>query len=177
MVRQRRARTYDFIRYNRYGVLRPEVGLWAALLFQCRHVLGIVLLAAAGGRGLGGRGASGAIDLSELGHLLNPVFTVADAPALLLLLALAARMPGAGPLPRLLWRHGRLLLLLSAALYGALFAWHMPAEIGTLRPADWLGLAGTAATAVYAAASTYLRDLFAEFPPAAPPPQRRDGLS
>ena len=167
--------TYDYIRYNRYGVLRPSPGLWLTLLFQCRHVIGIGLIAMASGRG--GRAASGNIDLSEFGHILNPLFVIADAPALLLLLALAARTPGAGALPRRLWRHGRLLLLLAAALYGGLFLNHMPEQIGAIRLADWLGLAGTTAAAAYAAMAPYLRDLFAEFPAAAKESSPKDSGS
>ena len=166
-----RPRAYDYIRYNRYGVLRPGPELWLALLFQCRHVIGIGLIAMAGGGRRGGMAATGDIDLSSLGHLLNPLFTLADIPALALLLALAARLPGAGDLPRWLWRRGRLLLLASAAIYGGLYLYHLPARPAAIPLGDWLGLAGTAAVAAYAVLSVYLRDLFGEFPerPAEPP--------
>jgi hypothetical protein len=168
-------KVYEYILYNRYGVLRPSPGLWLTLLFQCRHVIGIGLVAMASGRG--GRAASGNIDLSEFGHILNPLFVLADAPALLLLLALAARTPGAGALPRFLWRHGRLLLLLSAALYSALFFNYMPEQLGARRFADWLGLSGTTAVVAYTVMAHYLRDLFADFPAAPTKSMPRDTKS
>ncbi len=156
-------RPYDFIRYNRYGVLRPGAGLWLALVFLCRHIMTILLVAMAAGRGPQG-GAEG-IDLSDFGHLVTPVFMVADLPALALLLALAARLPTASALPRLVWRAGRPLLLVSVLVYSALIVRHWPAAgVAGLAAGDWLGFAGTLAVAVYAATSPYLADLFREFP-------------
>ena len=163
MTGSRRPLPYDFIRYNRYGVLRPSPGLWLSLVFLCRHVITILLVAFAAGRGM--RGGGGDMDLSDFGHLVRPIFMLADLPALMLLLALASRMPTAGSVPRLLWRAGRLLLLASAAVYIVLFAWYLPpAGIENLAIADWLSIAGTVAVAVYAAISPYLGDLFREFP-------------
>ncbi len=156
-------RRYDFIRYNRYGVLRPSLGLWLSLTFLCRHVITILLVAMAAGRGM--QGGNNAMDMSDFGHLVTPIFMLSDLPALMLLLALAARLPTAGVLPRAIWRAGRLLLLLSILAYAGLIVRHWPAVgISGFAVADWLGFAGTSAIALYVLGSTYLADLFREFP-------------
>lgn len=156
----RRPARYDFIAYNRYGVLRPSLGLWLSLAFLCRHVATILLVVMAAGRGARDSG----IDLSEFGHLLNPWFMLADLPAVALLLALAARVPTAGSIPRVLWRSGRFLLLGACLVYAGLILRHLPADDARLAVADWLGFAGTAGVAAYAILSPYLGDLFREFP-------------
>jgi len=156
----RRPPRYDFIAYNRYGVLRPSLGLWLSLVFLCRHVATILLVVVAAGRGARDSG----IDLSEFGNLVNPLFILADLPAMLLLLALAARMPTAGSLPRVLWRSGRFLLLAACLVYAGLILRHVPVDDMRLAVADWLGIAGTAGVALYAILSPYLGYLFREFP-------------
>lgn len=157
-----------YLSYNRYGVLRPSPALWTALLFQCRHILGTGLVLMASGRGMGSGGAQGRMDLSELGNLLEPVFLLSDMPALLVLLTIAARLPGAGALPRRLWRHGRILMVLSVAAYVALFVAHLPPRAGAVPLVDWVGLAGTLAVGGYVLLSRYVRDLFTEFPESPP---------
>ena len=148
---------HSYLRYNQYGVLRPNPLFWASLLYLCRHALLLVLLAAAGRTGQGR-------DLAYLAGLVEPLYLIADVPAMVLLAALAARTPKAGRAVRWIWERGRIWLLTSTGLYAALVFWRHADE--DLDPWLWVSLCVVGLIAGYGLRSRYLGELFAQFPEA-----------
>jgi hypothetical protein len=138
-------------------------------LFLSRHVIGFVLVSMSGS-GLGGRGGGvgrDAIDLGDVISLIEPIYMIADIPALVLLYALGARLPKSGAAVRSVWRAGRWLIIASVAIYLTLFSLTHGLDAATYGPATWVSLALSALVAAVAARSRYLKDMFAQFPPPA----------
>lgn len=151
-------RKYDYLDYNRHGVLRPGLLFWTVTLFLSRHLILLLLLGVSHGRGGGGP------PNPAVAALIDPFFFVSDVPALILLCALGGRLPGGGRLTRMLWRNGRVLLLASCVLYLALLFWQQGGDLATWHPVTWAMVVLTALAGGYIARSSYLRDLFAQFP-------------
>jgi hypothetical protein len=151
-------RTYHFLRYNHHGVLRPNAAFFLLLLFLGRHVLLLLLLGLSHGRSGQGPGNP------ELAALIDPVFIIADIPAWVLLFALGARLPTAGPAVRLIWRQGKAVMLAAISLFLALHIYRSGLAFAAYSTATWAVLAANLAAVAYIAASRYLRDLFAGFP-------------
>ncbi len=158
--------SYDYRRYNQYDVLKPHWGFWLTILFLSRHVIGFVLVSMSG-RG-GGRVGVGteAIDLAGVMSLIEPIYMIADVPALVLLYALGARLPKAGAAVRGVWNAGRWLILASVAIYLALFALTHGVDVETFGRATWASLALTALVVSYVFGSNFMKDLFGQFPAA-----------
>ncbi len=158
--------TYDYRRYNQHDVLKPHWGFWLTILFLSRHVIGFVLVSMSG-RG-GGRVGVGkeAIDLGGVMSLIEPIYMIADIPALVLLYALGARLPKSGAAVRWLWGAGRWLILASIAIYLALFALTRGIDVETFGPATWASLALSAFVVTYVLGSKFMKDLFSQFPQA-----------
>ena len=150
---------FPFDRYNRFQVLRVTLPVVLAVLFLTRHLLTFLVIGIAFSRmPPDSRGA--------FGGLFEPVFMLADIPALLVFLAMLARHPKSGKLARAVWRAGPWLLLLSAALYLGLLL-RQPMESGMPRHwTYWAMIAGTALAVGYVFLSPYARALFREFPDA-----------
>ena len=148
---------YPYNRYNRFDVLRVNPATVAAVLFLSRHVLTFLVLGIALSRmPASGRGA--------FSGLFEPVYMLADIPALLVFLAMLARHPKTGPTLRLVWRCGPLLLLGSTLIYLGLVIRQVgidPAQYGWLLGAM---IAGAVAAPAYVLLSPYARALFGEFP-------------
>jgi hypothetical protein len=151
-------RKYDYLNYNRHDVLRPSWRFWGMALFLSRHLLLLLLLGISHGKKGGGPPNPG------VAALIDPLFFVSDVPALILLCTLGARLPGSGRLPRFLWRNGRVLLIASCALYLGLLFWQQGADLASWHPVTWAMVALTVVVAASVSLSTYLRDLFAQFP-------------
>lgn len=149
--------TYPYDRYNRFDVLKVNVLTAGVVLFLSRHLLAFVVLGIALSRTqVGGDGA--------FAGLFEPVFMLADIPALLVLLAMLGRHPKSGKTLRFVWRCGPLLLLGSAVLYLALVIRQLgtdPSRFGWLL---WIMIAGSVFAGTYALLSPYARMLFGQFP-------------
>ena len=158
--------TYGYQRYNQYEVLKPHWGYWLISLFLSRHVIGFVLVSMSGGGG--GRVGAGreAIELGGVMSLIEPIYMIADIPALMLLYALGARIPKSGAVVRWVWGAGRWLFLASVGIYLALFALTRGVHAETFGPATWTSLALSAFVLAYVLGSRYLKDLFGQFPAA-----------
>ena len=158
--------TYDYRRYNQHDVLKPHWGFWLTILFLSRHVIGFILVSMSG-RG-GGRVGVGkeAIDLGGVMSLIEPIYMIADIPALVLLYALGARLPKSGAAVRRVWDAGRWLILASITIYLALFALTRGIDAETFGPATWASLALSALVVTYVIGSKFLKDLFGQFPAA-----------
>ncbi len=160
--------TYDYRRYNQHDVLKPHWGFWLTILFLSRHVIGFILVAMSG-RG-GGRVGVGkeAIDLGSVMSLIEPIYMIADIPALVLLYALGARLPKSGAAVRWVWDAGRWLILASIAIYLTLFALTRGVDVETFGRATWVSLALSALVVTYVLGSKFMKDLFGQFPVADP---------
>ena len=159
--------TYDYRRYNKYDLLRPHWGFWLTLVFLTRHVVGYVLVSMAGA-GIGGRGGGASRDTIELSgviSLIDPIYMIADIPALALLFALGSRVPKSGRAVRWLWGAGRWLIIASVAVYLALFALTRGFDVAAFGWVTWASLALNVLVIGYVLKSNYLKDLFARFPP------------
>ena len=151
-------RKYDYLRYNRYDVLRLNWVYWSVTLFLSRHLILFILLGVSAGRtGAGPRNP-------ELAALLDPLFFISDLPALFLLFLAGARLPKSGDVTRLLWRQGRYFLVASCILYMALLFWQHDFHMAGLVPLSWGLVALNLLLVGFVMRSAYLRDLFAEFP-------------
>ncbi len=162
------AMTYDYRRYNQYDILKPHWGFWLTLVFLARHVVGFVLVSMAGAAvgGNGGGAPKEAIDLGGLISLIDPIYMIADIPALVLLYALGSRVPKSGAAARWLWGAGRWLILASVAVYLALFTLTRGFDVAAFGWATWASLALNVLVIGYVLKSSYMRDMFAQYPPA-----------
>jgi len=148
---------YPYHRYNRFDVPRVNALTVAVVLFLSRHVLAFLILGIALSRApLGARNA--------FSGLFEPIYMLADIPALLIFFTMLARHPKGGRLPRLIWRGGPLFLLASALLYLGLVVRQIGLEPTPLHWPMWTMIAGTILSAAYALLSPYARDLFRSFP-------------
>lgn len=160
------AMTYHYRRYNQYDQLRPHWGFWLTILFLTRHIAGFILVSMSG-RG-GGRVGVGreSIDLGGVMSLIEPIYMIADIPALALLYALGSRVPKSGAAIRWAWCAGRALIIASVAVYLALFALTRSADVAAFGSATWASLALNALVVAYVLGSDYMKDLFRQFPAA-----------
>lgn len=151
---------YNYRRYNEHDVLKVNLPTLAGVLYLSRHVLGLFVIGMAlrGGRS-GKIEAGGAFD-----GLFEPIYMVADIPALLVLLAIFCRHPKSGRSVRLIWRTAPYLLLLSAVLYLGLLADQIGLNVAALTPAIWMSVVLTIAVVGYVFAAPYACDLFHQFP-------------
>ena len=149
---------YDYSHYNQYDVLRLNWAYWAITLFLSRHLILFMLIGVSAGRDGGGPRNP------TLAALLDPVLFFSDVPALVLLFVAGARLPKSGRLPRFLWRQGRLLLILSPLLYIVLLFWQQQFEFGKIDVVTWGLVALNVALMAYVIKSSYMADLFMQFP-------------
>ncbi len=157
---------YDYRRYNQYDVLKPHWGFWLTILFLSRHIAGFLLIAISGRTGGKGGGVSqDAIDLGAVISLIEPIYMIADIPALALFYALGARLPKSGAAVRWVWGAGRHLLLAAIVIYLTLFALTRGLDIAAYGATTWINMGLNALVVAYILRSRYLRDLFGTFPP------------
>jgi hypothetical protein len=150
---------YGLDSFDDYLCLRPSRLLIACLVFLCR---GLLVLAAFGiARGIPAI-LKGVVDADTLWH-----DAAASIPAVLVLYALAARLPSAPAFVRVVWRYGRGLMSLSAIAYVALTAAQLGAD-----PKRWLASSAAAkglvvaelAVFCYVLLSDRVRQTFLDFP-------------
>lgn len=157
----RRARPYDLADYTDQGVLRVSRGTWLAMLFLCRQ-LGLIVVVAVSSMAARRRG----LDLTGLGLLAgDPVLILASVPALAVVVAASRRVPVAGRIARAVWARGRWLLMLSALLDLLLTYLRLPVRLSQLSLAYLAAPLVDCYLLVYLAGSRRVIDTFAEFPP------------
>ncbi len=100
--------------YDKHLCLKPSAGMVLVMAFAIRHIL-LVFLGYF-------PGMSGNADTHFITGLLSPTLMAADFPALLVLLAWRFRLPEAGKTWRLIWRHGRVILLATLGVQLLLLA-------------------------------------------------------
>lgn len=150
---------FPFHRYNRFGVLRVNAFTALSVLFLSRHVLAFIVLGIALSR-------ADPSSREAFRGLLEPVYMIADGPALLVLLAMLSRHPKSGTTLRLLWRGGRWLLAASAVLYFGLLVRQLGPEPARYGWAIGSMATGTLLSAGYVNLSRYARALFRDYPDA-----------
>jgi len=155
-----------FSKVNPYGVLKVPLSFWLIVAFQARHWF---LVAATV---IGMRRSPDTARL--LGSEGIPFIQLAlELPVLLVALAAVNRDPQGGSIMRWLWRYGREIVTLAAVLNLAWIAWYFTG-IPRWRPNpdNFVLLGGMIDLLIIAVVwkSEYLRQMFAEFPAAKPPP-------
>jgi len=157
-----------FDKINEYGVLKIPKSLWVVIAFQARHWF---LVAAAV---VGMRRSPDTAGL--LGSEGVPFLQLAlEFPVMLVAFAAVNRDPNGGGFVRWIWRYGREIITLSAALNIAWIGWYF-AGLPRWRPMpDNLILLGGVVDLLIVVAvwkSAEYKQLFAEFPePKTPPSQ------
>lgn len=141
-------------------MLRVNWMVWLILLYMTRHTLLVIFLLFASSRG----GLTGMGDVFGVGGLFEPLYMIADIPALALLFALGARIPQAGSVARLVWRNGKRIVLASIAIYFAAFFWKQGLDVASFETAIQVNIALNLVIAGLVTYSRYLRDLFGQFP-------------
>ncbi|OOZ59157.1 DUF2919 family protein [Solemya velum gill symbiont] len=94
--------------YDEQLKLKPSTGMLLVLLYAIRHVFLIFLAYFPLMRGGG--------DGTFIKEFISLQAMVADIPAILLLVTLVMRQPGAHQLWRSIWQHGRLILIVTLAI-------------------------------------------------------------
>ena len=148
---------YDFMRYNRYFVLRANILLFLILCYLCKDIFLIMGVGATAFKSKGG-------DVSDIMVLVSPIFFISDLPALAVTYALSARQPNAGIFPRRIWKNGRFLLSLSAFLHLFLLGLKIKWELDVMGWIQWLVVVIDIAIVIYINSSEFIKDLFSEFP-------------
>ena len=149
---------YDFMKYNKYFVLRPNIWLILILFFLCKDIF---LMLGVGATAFKGKGQA---DVSALIVLVNPIFFLSDLPALAVAYVASNRRPNAGPILRLIWKYGRQLVLLSASTYILLLVYKMKWDIFSMNWLEWLFITTNIFIIVYVVSSKFIKDVFNEFP-------------
>ena len=158
-------RKWDYLKYNRYDVLRLNWLYWTIIIFLSRHVLVLMFIGFSKGRS-----GSGPSDPS-VAALLDPLFFVSDVPALILLAITGSRLPSGGNGARTLWRNGRTFMSASCLLYLSLLFWQQGAQILQSHPVTWVLIGINLFSIVAVWRSKYLKDMFDQFP--APDPDAK----
>ena len=148
---------YAHDRYNRFDVLRVNALTVVAVLFLARHVLSFIVIGIAFSR-------IGPGPASAFSGLFEPIFMLADIPAILVLLAMLSRHPKSGRIPRFIWRAGPFLLVVSAVTYLGLVAHQTGGNIAQHGWMLWAMIGGTVMSSAYVVLSPYARDLFRGYP-------------
>lgn len=151
-----------FLDINRHGVLRVPVIVWVALGLLVRYWILVVAVAVSARR-------SGQTVLL-LGDGISWTMLVLEIPALVVAFVAGRREPEAGPIVRLLWRHGRELMAFTVLANAVWTGWVLvQASYWTLWPELFLASCSLLDLAIILSMYTnpYFRQLFREFPPRA----------
>jgi Protein of unknown function (DUF2919) len=151
---------HGYSRYNAFDVVKVNIPTIVGALFMARHLLGIFII------GMAFRsGRTGTVEShGAFSGLVEPIYMIADIPAVLVLIAMLSRHPKSGALTRVIWRYGQYLLLASAIVYFFLFFDKVGWAHQRYGWPVWLSLLGTVAVVAYVFVSPYARDLFRQFP-------------
>ena len=151
---------YSIDDFTDHGVLKPGLFLTLIVMVLSRFLLygPLSLLASRGGI----TGGNSYIDVSVL-SVDSPFLMLASIPPVVILYILVARNNGSSDLIRNIWKHGRLILLVSVVCQLVL----QVVEVVMSGIAGLPVLAGVIVTAYctfYVATSGRVRDVFASFP-------------
>ena len=150
---------YDFLRYNRYMVLKPNGLLIALFIYYLKDLFIVVAIAATAFKA---RGVSS--ELNALMALATPKMIFSNFPVLLIAYAWAHRDPNGTGFVRTIWRNGRHLILVAAVI-NSVMIWIQPVPPGNLIFGILFGLmALNIITVIYIYCAEEVRDVFAEFP-------------
>jgi hypothetical protein len=152
----RRPAQYDLSDYRDDGTLRVSGLIIAMMLFLSRHLL---LIFVGGVSTFKGAKVSGIPGLYS-----HPLLLLASIPALLVLLAVFRRIAKGGVLPRPIWRAGRWLLCLAAALDIVLGLMIADFQANRISPIQIAIFVMDAYILLYLLRSERSRDTFADFP-------------
>jgi|TARA_Y100000310_G_scaffold294267_1_gene324604 hypothetical protein len=153
---------YGLTDYADDGTLRISSMLWLVLIYLSRYVV-IIALGAVSSFISSRRG----LDLSGLAMLYSsPDFLLASLPALLIIAANMRRVPRAHKSVRLIWRHGRGLLICSVLLDLCLLFIHRPERLHQVSLLYVFGALIDLYLLVYLYSANRVRDTFADFPAA-----------
>lgn len=151
---------YDFLRYNRYHILRPNFFLKVICVYFLKDLFLMVVIAAGVFKA---KGLSP--EITVLVNLVSPRMLFATLPIGLIGYALINRSPDGSVLARRIWKNGRWLIGLAAIV-------HVGLLLGTTVRIDTAGgivvlvlIALDIAAVVYVFRSKLVGDVFAEFPP------------
>jgi hypothetical protein len=157
---------YDHLRYNRYFVLKPNIGLLLIFAYYLKDVFMGAIVAASLFKARGGGAEMGALIA-----ISSPRMLFSAIPVIALFYALLHRVPDAGPRIRWVWRNGKHLILTSALLNSVLI-------LITTTPLDTVAgklligfLVLNVVIVIYVYRSEVVTDVFAEFPD---PPEQSD---
>ena len=152
---------YNYLMYNKFFSLRLSLLMKLILAFLCKDFF---LVAVVGASALKG----GGVGTSEVMALIHPVFFLADFPAITLAYAAIVRRPESKILPRMIWKKGRELILLSTTIYTTLVIFRRDWDLLGLSWADWIAVSINILIIFYIMKSEYVSDLFNDFPIAKP---------
>ncbi|NQU60860.1 MAG: DUF2919 family protein [Rhodospirillales bacterium] len=150
---------YHYLRYNHYGVLRPNWLVRLILFFLCRHLVLLLVFGAMNFKGKAGP------EMAFMLPLLDKAFIITDMPALLVLFVMGARRPDASAAYQWIWRHGRYLILGSIGAFFLIIGVRYGVNQTPLNVVEWAVITANIAAVTYIGKSAYISDLFAEFPP------------
>lgn len=162
------AKSYDLTKYNPWSFdedfcLKPPFLLTAAMVYLCRSFLFMMLIVASVSRG---RSSGGMEEFLPSGdHPMSIGLTA--LPALLVLYARVRRSAKAGNAVRWIWKHGRLLMGLSAVLEIGAGVLLLVSDSGESRTADLFRMSMVFIDIyilLYVAISRHVKDVFSDFP-------------
>lgn len=152
---------------NRHGAVAVPGTLWLAMAFLARYWIVVLVVFASAKR------SPQAARL--LGTNFPWIMLVLEVAVLLVVVAAWQRKPDAAGIWRVVWRNGRTILMASAALDVLVAAFALwTADVWRRWPELFIGSSALIATAIiYALAKDdFFRQLFADFPAAAPAGQK-----
>ena len=147
-----------YLNVSKHGVLNVPMTLWVGMLFLARHW--ILLIATLASRRSAETIQFAANSLSWLPLML-------ELPVLILIFAGFSRHPTAGPFLRQVWRFGRHILCLTAAVNIVWVGWLLwQSEVWRRWPELFLASCALLDVAIILGVyrSDYIKQIFAEFP-------------
>lgn len=146
---------FNLYHYDKYMALKVSFLLWLIILWSMHHTLLITLSAFS---------RSGYVFHVASEYAGNAPLLISNLPAILLLLIALNRTPQSGKFVRLVWRHGKKLLL-ATIICGAILtvSYHEKKITNPGHLYFWALLLDTGATS-YLLFSRRISDIFADFP-------------
>ena len=158
------SKVYPFTAYDKHMSLKLDSNMWLIMVYFLRPFI-MKISTIQMGRGAKSDSVSGLKDLvypNDFGFFLAFIATM---PVLILIFAYAKRKPGASELIQSIWRNGRNLLVVAAAVNIVVifipFFIHLTHSINVY---GWGQLAVAIGVIVYLYRSNRVSDTFADFP-------------
>jgi hypothetical protein len=156
---------YSFKDYDKYLCLKPPAEFWLVLVFYLRPLVLKISTFQMGRGGSKTDAVSGLFDIAYPDNFSFFLGVMAILPAVLIVIALAKRKPGATDFVKKIWRNSVKLLMLAAVLNIVVILLPLVlGKINSIHLLGWVQLAVTALIMGYLLKSQRLRDTFADFP-------------